>query len=149
MAQRNSKAKANNLWYLVGFFTILSVLLLSFIPIIAIIIVIAYIIASGSPKKYWSLAFIIGIIGPIVVYFACKDSDSHLSSLSKKLLIGQIMGLAIVLVLVVLPFVNNYIINSQPVNQTILNQCFAYNPAYATICSKSPYKQIMNPTQIP
>lgn len=100
MTQWNPRAKANNLWYLTGLLTILSALLLYFIPIIAIIIVIAYIIASGGPKKYWSLAFIIGIIGPIIVYFACKDSDAHLSNLSKKLFIGQLIGFIIVLILV-------------------------------------------------
>jgi len=91
MVDWDPKAKASNWWYLAG-------VAYSIGWIIALI----YVLVSNSKKKWFSLLYIITFIGPAIVYFVAKDEDQKLADLSKKLFIGSIALILIIIILLVL-----------------------------------------------
>ncbi len=88
MAKWNRRNDASNWWYLAGL-----------VGGIGSIIAIIYVLLSESKKRVFSLLYLLNILGPIVVYFVCKDDDPKLANLSKKLLIGNIVIIAVAVVL--------------------------------------------------
>ncbi len=84
MAAWDPQARASNWWYLAGA-----------AEGIGSIVAIIYVLVSDSKKKFFSLLYLIGILGPIIVYLVCKDDDPKLANLSKKLLIGNIVVLVV------------------------------------------------------
>ena len=88
MTQWNSKSNASNWWYLAGVAGSLG-------SLIAII----YVLTSKSKMRVFSLLFLIGILGPAVVYFVTNDQNNKLADLSKKLLLGNILILVIFIII--------------------------------------------------
>jgi hypothetical protein len=81
----NSRVKASRWWYLAGF--------VGFGSLIAIV----YVFLSKRPNKILSLLYLIGIIGPLVVYVVTRGKDNKLSDISFKLFIGQIIVFVMIL----------------------------------------------------
>lgn len=91
MAEWDPAGKASKGWYLAGLF-------LGIGNIIAII----YVLTSRSKKKIFSLLYLVGFLGPLITYLVIRDEDQKLADLSLKLMIGNIIGVFVLVGAVVL-----------------------------------------------
>ncbi len=80
-------SKASDWWYLIG--------LTGGIGYLAAII---YTLVSDNKNRIWSLFYLLGFIGGIVLYFVFEKSDRKFADMSKKLVIGNIVAIVIALV---------------------------------------------------
>lgn len=84
----NPQANAKWVWYLAGI-----------IPLGSIAAII-YVLMSDSKKRIFSILFILGMIGPLLVWLVVDGDDRHLSDIGKKIFIGQIISLLVTVVAV-------------------------------------------------
>lgn len=89
-SQWDPNGKASAWWFLIG--------VVPFGNLIAII----YVLMSESKKKIFSLLYLIGFLGPLIVFVIVKDEDHKLGDLSIKLAVGNILSSIVLIIAVVL-----------------------------------------------
>jgi hypothetical protein len=82
----NKKEDASKIWYLIG--------LTGINPIATI-----YVLSTACEDRLYSYAWYATFIGPISLYYAEKDKDHKLSDLSRKLMIGNIFSIILIIIL--------------------------------------------------
>jgi hypothetical protein len=82
------KEKASPFWYLLGI-----------IGGIGYFVGMIYVLITNNKNRIWSLFFLLGPIGSIILYFVFKTEDKKLVDMSVKLLIGYIISIIIIIVL--------------------------------------------------
>ncbi len=123
MVTWDSNIKASRWWYLAGF------------SLIGALVATIYVLLSKSQKKTLSLLYLVGFIGPIIVYAIVKGKDNKLADLSIKLFIGEIIIFIIMIFSnsVLLGIFNYQSLNSINVNGTcIANKGFECNVVNAS-----------------
>jgi hypothetical protein len=93
MTKWNKKKEASTWWLVIGLLGGLGYL-----------IALIYVLASENKKRIWSLFYLLGIIGAVVLYFVFRDKDRQFSDLSVKLIIGNIIIGVVLLVFFVVAF---------------------------------------------